>query len=74
GAIGIALIDTIIYTLSEPLGQALWTRLQTGDIEDEAQDGADEKVPIAEIAKIDDRQVSAQRSPDEEASRCKADR
>jgi DHA2 family multidrug resistance protein len=33
GAIGIALIDTIIYTRSEPLGQALWTRLQTGDIE-----------------------------------------
>ena len=33
GAIGIALIDTIIYTRSEPLGQSLWTRLQTGDIE-----------------------------------------
>jgi MFS transporter, DHA2 family, multidrug resistance protein len=31
GAIGIALIDTIIYTRSEPLGQALWDRLQSGD-------------------------------------------
>ncbi|EJB01495.1 drug resistance transporter, EmrB/QacA subfamily [Rhizobium leguminosarum bv. trifolii WSM597] len=31
GAIGIALIDTIIYTRSEPLGQGLWARLQTGD-------------------------------------------
>ncbi|EGE60997.1 UNVERIFIED_ORG: DHA2 family multidrug resistance protein [Rhizobium esperanzae] len=33
GAIGIALIDTIIYTRSEPLGQDLWARLQAGDIE-----------------------------------------
>ncbi|MGO7954835.1 MFS transporter, partial [Rhizobium ruizarguesonis] len=33
GAIGIARIDTIIYPRSEPLGQALWTRLQTCDIE-----------------------------------------
>jgi DHA2 family multidrug resistance protein len=33
GAIGIALIDTIIYTRSEPLGQGLWTRLQAGDVE-----------------------------------------
>ncbi|MGO6685773.1 DHA2 family efflux MFS transporter permease subunit [Rhizobium leguminosarum] len=33
GAIGIALIDTIIYTRSEPLGQVLWTRLQAGDVE-----------------------------------------
>lgn len=32
GAIGIALIDTIIYTRSEPLGQGLWQRLQAGDV------------------------------------------
>jgi len=31
GAIGIALIDTIIYTRSEPLGQALLERLKAGD-------------------------------------------
>ncbi|OJF90763.1 MFS transporter [Rhizobium sp. 58] len=31
GAIGIALIDTIIYTRSEPLGQRLLERLQSGD-------------------------------------------
>ncbi|MDQ0559838.1 DHA2 family multidrug resistance protein [Rhizobium mesoamericanum] len=31
GAIGIAMIDTIIYTRSEPLGQALWDRLRAGD-------------------------------------------
>ena len=31
GAIGIALIDTIIYTRSEPIGQTLWDRLQAGD-------------------------------------------
>jgi DHA2 family multidrug resistance protein len=30
GAIGIALIDTIIYTRSDPLGQGLWDRLQAG--------------------------------------------
>jgi MFS transporter, DHA2 family, multidrug resistance protein len=32
GAIGIALIDTIIYTRSEPLGQTLWDHLQNGDL------------------------------------------
>lgn len=31
GAIGIALIDTIIYTRSEPLAQTLWDRLRAGD-------------------------------------------
>lgn len=31
GAIGIALIDTIIYTRSEPLGQSLWDKLESGD-------------------------------------------
>ncbi|UWU18325.1 DHA2 family efflux MFS transporter permease subunit (plasmid) [Rhizobium sullae] len=31
GAIGIALIDTIIYMRSGPLGQKLWDRLQAGD-------------------------------------------
>lgn len=31
GAIGIALIDTIIYTRSEPLGETLLERLQAGD-------------------------------------------
>lgn len=31
GAIGIALIDTIIYTRSEPLGRTLLERLQAGD-------------------------------------------
>lgn len=31
GAIGIALIDTIIYTRSEPLGDMIWNRLQSGD-------------------------------------------
>ncbi|MFA1675570.1 DHA2 family efflux MFS transporter permease subunit [Rhizobium mongolense] len=33
GAIGIALIDTILYTRSEPLGQKLWDRLQAGNLE-----------------------------------------
>lgn len=32
GAIGIALIDTVIYTRSEPLGQDLWNRLEAGDV------------------------------------------
>lgn len=32
GAIGIALIDTIIYTRSEPLGQRLWIGLEQGDL------------------------------------------
>ncbi|MBB3317968.1 DHA2 family multidrug resistance protein [Rhizobium sp. BK181] len=31
GAIGIAMIDTIIYTRSEPLTQSLWDRLRAGD-------------------------------------------
>jgi DHA2 family multidrug resistance protein len=31
GAIGIAMIDTIIYTRSEPLGQRLWDQLRAGD-------------------------------------------
>ncbi len=31
GAIGIAMIDTIIYTRSEPLAQSLWDRLRAGD-------------------------------------------
>lgn len=31
GAIGIALIDTIIFTRSEPLAQTLWDRLRAGD-------------------------------------------
>ncbi|QND46056.1 DHA2 family efflux MFS transporter permease subunit (plasmid) [Rhizobium lusitanum] len=31
GAIGIALIDTIIYTRSEPIGRTLLARLQAGD-------------------------------------------
>ncbi len=33
GAIGIALIDTVIYTRSEPLAQNLWASLQRGDLE-----------------------------------------
>jgi DHA2 family multidrug resistance protein len=33
GAIGIALVDTIIYTRSDPIGQALWGRLQSGDMD-----------------------------------------
>jgi DHA2 family multidrug resistance protein len=40
GAIGIALIDTIIYTRSEPLGQRLIERLQAGDREAAAFIGA----------------------------------
>ncbi len=31
GAIGIALIDTIVYTRSGPLGDSLWERLKAGD-------------------------------------------
>ncbi|OWW04871.1 MFS transporter [Rhizobium sp. R72] len=31
GAIGIAVIDTIIYTRSEPLEEALWEKLRAGD-------------------------------------------
>ncbi|WP_307236278.1 DHA2 family efflux MFS transporter permease subunit [Pararhizobium capsulatum] len=33
GALGIALIDTIIYTRSEPLGQKLWSGLQQGNLD-----------------------------------------
>ncbi|KQV70195.1 MDR family MFS transporter [Rhizobium sp. Root1220] len=33
GAIGIALIDTIIYTRSEPLGRHITDRLQAGDLD-----------------------------------------
>jgi len=33
GAIGIALIDTIIYTRTDPLSEAIWDRLQRGDVE-----------------------------------------
>jgi DHA2 family multidrug resistance protein len=46
GAIGIALIDTIIYTRSEPLGEALLTRLQAGDADAAAFAG----VPLETIA------------------------
>jgi DHA2 family multidrug resistance protein len=56
GAIGIALIDTIIYTRSDPLGQALLTRLQAGDTKAAAFAGipvqmiADQKGPLSEEA------------------------
>jgi DHA2 family multidrug resistance protein len=33
GAIGIALIDTIIYMRSEPLAQGLWDKLQNGNLD-----------------------------------------
>jgi DHA2 family multidrug resistance protein len=46
GAIGIALIDTIIYTRSEPLGQTLLDRLQAGDADAAAFVG----VPLQAIA------------------------
>ncbi|MDE1991930.1 MAG: DHA2 family efflux MFS transporter permease subunit [Rhizobiaceae bacterium] len=46
GAIGIALIDTIIYTRSEPLGQKILDRLQAGDIDEAKFVG----VPIETIA------------------------
>ncbi len=32
GAIGIALIDTIVYTRSGPLGDGLWEKLKAGDV------------------------------------------
>jgi MFS transporter, DHA2 family, multidrug resistance protein len=32
GAIGIALIDTIVYTRSGPLGDGIWERLKAGDV------------------------------------------
>jgi DHA2 family multidrug resistance protein len=40
GAIGIALIDTIIYMRSEPLSQTLWARLQSGNTDTAAFIGA----------------------------------
>ena len=40
GAIGIALIDTVIYTRSEPLAQDLWAGLQKGDLATAAFVGA----------------------------------
>ena len=40
GAIGIALIDTIIYTRSEPLGQQLWKGLESGNMKIAAFIGA----------------------------------
>ncbi|MGV8936238.1 MAG: DHA2 family efflux MFS transporter permease subunit [Allorhizobium sp.] len=46
GAIGIALIDTIIYTRSEPLGVTLLDRLQAGDADTAAFVG----VPLQAIA------------------------
>lgn len=61
GAIGIALIDTIIYTRSDPLGQALLVRLQAGDVKAAAFAGipmqmiAGQKGPLSEetMAAID---------------------
>jgi DHA2 family multidrug resistance protein len=46
GAIGIALIDTIIYTRSEPLGGSLLERLQAGDTDAAAFIG----VPLQTLA------------------------
>jgi MFS transporter, DHA2 family, multidrug resistance protein len=46
GAIGIALIDTIIYTRSEPLGRKLLERLEAGDMKVAAFIGA----PTATVA------------------------
>jgi DHA2 family multidrug resistance protein len=46
GAIGIALIDTIVYTRSGPLGDGIWDRLQAGDADIAAFVGA----PLAAIA------------------------
>jgi DHA2 family multidrug resistance protein len=40
GAIGIALIDTIVYTRSDPLGEKIWSRLQAGDVKIAAFVGA----------------------------------
>lgn len=45
GAIGIALIDTIIYTRSEPLAQRLWDGLSRGDLDTAQFVGA----PVATI-------------------------
>ncbi|MBB3656437.1 DHA2 family multidrug resistance protein [Rhizobium sp. BK650] len=46
GAIGIALIDTVIYTRSDPLGQGIWDRLKAGDVDIAAFVGA----PLQAIA------------------------
>jgi DHA2 family multidrug resistance protein len=46
GAIGIALIDTIVYTRSDPLGGRIWARLQAGDMKTAAFVGA----PLQAIA------------------------
>jgi len=46
GAIGIALIDTIVYTRSGPLGDGLWERLKAGDVNAAAFVGA----PLQAIA------------------------
>jgi DHA2 family multidrug resistance protein len=40
GAIGIALIDTVVYTRSEPLGDGIWNRLKAGDVDVAAFVGA----------------------------------
>jgi DHA2 family multidrug resistance protein len=53
GAIGIALIDTIIYTRSEPLGQRLWERLQAGDMETARFVGAPEQAIIGHTGGFD---------------------
>jgi DHA2 family multidrug resistance protein len=46
GAIGIALIDTVVYTRSEPLGDGIWNRLKAGDVDVAAFVGA----PLQAIA------------------------
>ncbi len=46
GAIGIALIDTVVYTRSEPLGDGIWERLKAGDVDVAAFVGA----PLQAIA------------------------
>ena len=53
GAIGIALIDTIIYTRSEPLGQKLWERLQSGDAEAAAFIGAPAQIVAGHTGAFD---------------------
>jgi DHA2 family multidrug resistance protein len=53
GAIGIALIDTIIYTRSDPLGQGLWDRLQAGDASAAAFVGAPADVIIGHTGSFD---------------------
>jgi DHA2 family multidrug resistance protein len=53
GAIGIALIDTVIYTRSEPLGQMLWKRLQSGDAGAAAFIGAPAQTVIGHTGAFD---------------------